>query len=157
MTRVPRMARTLGLAAAIGLPPLALLPGVQSLGQAQSTTTVPLELRSIMQEMRLDLQATVEAISLEDWERVAAIAPRIADHRRPSADERTQILALLGPEAIRFKGADDAVHDAAETMGTAAGRKDGPAVIAAFAAAQNACLSCHQAFRQKIVGHFYRK
>jgi cytochrome c556 len=110
-----------------------------------------------MQEMRSDLQAAVDAIALEDWGRVAAIAPRIGDHRRPSAEERTRIIEVLGQEAIRFKAADDAVHEAASAMQAAAGRKDPAAVIAAFASVQTACLSCHQAFRAKLVDHFYRK
>lgn len=150
------LARPLGCAATLALA-LLLAGGGPTPAAAQSATATPLELRSIMQEMRSDLQAAVDAIALEDWDRVASIAPRIGEHRRPSADERTRILALLGQEAIRFKASDDAVHDAAATLQKAAERKDGPGVIAAFAGVQTACLGCHQAFRKTLVDHFYRK
>ena len=156
MTR-PGSETTPGLVAAFALAALFLLADTRQPGVAQSASATPLELRSIMQEMRSELQATVDAIALEDWARVAAIAPRIGDHRRPSVEERTRILEVLGQEAIRFKSADDAVHDAATAMQGAAGRKDAAAVIAAFASVQTACLSCHQAFRAKLVDRFYGK
>jgi cytochrome c556 len=141
----------------IVLSALLLASATHAPAHAQSAPPTPLELRSIMKEMRSDLQAVVDAIALEDWGRVAAIAPRIGDHRRPSAEERTRIIEFLGPEAIRFKAADDAVHESVTAMQGASERKDGAAVIAAFASLQTACLSCHQAFRTKLVNHFYGK
>lgn len=144
------------LATALGLSALFLVADAGITIRAQSPAPLPLELRSVMREMKVDLQAVTEAIALEDWARVASLAPRIGDHRKPSVEERTRIMEFLGQEAIKFKSSDDAVHEAADAMQQAAERRDGRAVIGAFAAIQNACLGCHQSFRGSLIKHFYK-
>lgn len=115
----------------------------------------PLELRKIMRELGQDMQATTDAISREDWARVAAIAPAIAEHPQPPMGEKVRILAFVGSNVSRFRAFDGQTHEAANRMAVAAARKDGAGVIAAFADIQTGCLGCHQAFRKSFVGHFY--
>jgi cytochrome c556 len=115
----------------------------------------PLELRKIMRELGKNMQATTDAISREDWARVAAIAPSIAEHPQPPTGEKVRILAFVGSNVPRFRAFDGQTHKAAHRMAEAASRKDGAGVIAAFADVQTGCLGCHQAFRKNFVEHFY--
>lgn len=117
----------------------------------------PLALRKIMQDLGKNMQAVTDAISREEWQQVEKIAPLIADHPQPPATEKVRILAFIGTDVGKFRGHDEKAHQAALGMMEAAGRQDGPAVIAAFAAVQNSCLGCHQNYRKPFVEHFYGK
>lgn len=114
----------------------------------------PMAFRGVMQQLGQDMQAVTGAIAMEDWAQVAELAPKIARHAEPPVEEKTRILGWLGPEATRFHGFDHEVHGAADAMGKAASKGDGPAVIASFAKVQQGCLGCHQAFRKRFAEHF---
>lgn len=116
----------------------------------------PMALRTVMQKLGDDMQAITGAISKEDWALVAELAPKIARHAQPSMTEKMRILTWAGRDAGKFRGFDGQVKDAATTMGDAAKRGDGQAVIGAFAKTQQSCLACHESFRQAFVEHFYR-
>lgn len=115
----------------------------------------PLKLRRIMQELDQDMQSVTRAISREDWEAVALIAPRIADHPQPPLAEKARILNFVGRDAGKFRGYDKQTHEAASAMQKAAMQEDGRQVITEFSRIQNSCLSCHQDFRKPFVEHFY--
>lgn len=117
----------------------------------------PMALQSVMKQLGKEMQAVTAAISLEDWARVAELAPKIADHEQPPVMEKMRILTWLGTDAGKFRGFDGQVHDAATRLGDAASRGDGQAVIAAFAQLQQACLGCHQNYRTAFVEHFHEK
>lgn len=117
----------------------------------------PLALRKIMQDMGKNMQVITDGISREDWELVAKIAPLVADHPQPPLGEKMRILSFVGTDAGKFKGYDEKTHQAAQALGQAATREDGPAVISAFAKLQNSCLACHQGFRKPFLEHFYDK
>jgi len=117
--------------------------------------STPLELRHIMQELGRNMQHITDAISQEDWARVAQLAPKVATHPEPPLDEKMRILTYLGDKAITFRGFDEEVHEAALVMEEAAQRGDGAAVIQSFARVQEGCLGCHQSFRKPFVEHFY--
>ena len=112
-------------------------------------------LRSVMEKLGRDMQAVTGAISKEEWTLVAELAPKIAKHAEPPLGEKMRILGWLGTDAGKFRGFDGQVHDAASSMGDAAKRGDGPAVIAAFSKTQQSCLACHQSFRQSFMKQFY--
>lgn len=131
------------------------LGGVHAQSWAYGTEAKPLELRRIMKDLGKDMQTVTDAISREDWARVARVAPRIADHPQPPVGEKMRILAFIGSDVGKFKGFDEQTHKAAKTMQAAAERGDGKAVIAAFANLQNSCLGCHQSYRKPFVEHFY--
>lgn len=117
----------------------------------------PLALRKIMQDIGKNMQVITDGISREDWELVAKIAPLVADHPQPPLGEKMRILRFVGTDAGKFKGYDEKTHQAAQALGQAATREDGPAVISAFAKLQNNCLACHQGFRESFLEHFYDK
>lgn len=131
------------------------LGGMHSQTRASDDQAKPLELRRIMKDLGKDMQTVTDAISREDWARVAQVAPRIADHPQPPVGEKMRILAFIGSDVGKFKGFDEQTHQAAKAMQAAAGRGDGKAVIAAFANLQNSCLGCHQSYRKPFVEHFY--
>lgn len=115
----------------------------------------PLALRKIIQDMGKNMQVITDGISREDWELVAKIAPLVADHPQPPLDEKMRIFRFVDADAGKFKGYDEKTHQAAQALGQAATREDGPAVISAFAKLQNSCLACHQGLRKPFLEHFY--
>lgn len=117
----------------------------------------PLALRKIMQDLGKHMQAGTDGISREDWDAVAKTAALIADHPQPPAAEKVRILAFIGTDAGKFRGHDQKTHDAAIELQQAAQRRDGQAIITAFANVQQACLGCHQSFRKPFMEHFYGK
>jgi len=133
---------------------LALL-GASALQAHTGEEAPPMALRGAMQKLGQDMQAVTGAIAVEDWAKVAELAPGIADHAEPPPAEKVRIITWLGADAGRFRGFDAEAHEAATAMGAAAARGDGTAVIAAFARVQAGCLGCHQGFRKAFIGHFY--
>lgn len=117
----------------------------------------PLALRKIMQDLGKNMQVITDGISREDWELVAKTAPLVADHPQPPLGEKMRILRFVGTNAGKFKGYDEKTDQAAQALGPAATREDGPSVISAFAKLQNSCLACHQGFRKPFLEHFYDK
>jgi cytochrome c556 len=134
---------------------VALTSSAMAENGAPAETIKPLALRGMMDKLGRDMQIVTGAISKEDWALVATLAPKIASHAEPPLPEKVRILSWLGSDAGRFRGFDGQAHDAATAMGEAAKRRDGQAVIAAFAKVQQSCLGCHQSFRQPFVEHFY--
>ena len=130
-----------------------------TLAHADDSTeeTEPLALRKIMKELGKNMQAITDGISREDWEKVAEIAPQVADHLQPPFFEKVRILAYVGSDVGAYKDYDGETHEAAEALAEAADMKDGASVIAAFARLQTSCMGCHQDFRQAFVEHFYEQ
>ena len=127
----------------------------QHTGGEQESSSEDLVLRSIMRELDENMREVVGAISRENWEQVAEIAPLIADHAEPPFSEKTRILRFVGTDAARFRGHDRQVHEAASIMGEKARQEDGQAVIEAFSRVQKHCLACHQEFKEEFRLHFY--
>ncbi len=144
------------LALAAALPIALAATATTSLAHA-APEAAPMALLGVMQKLGQDMQAVTGAIALEDWARVAELAPGIARHAEPPPEEKARIIGWLGPRAGNFRGYDAQTHEAATVMGEAASRSDGKAVIAAFAQIQQSCLGCHQEFRQPFLEHFYRQ
>ncbi|HEY0846425.1 MAG TPA: cytochrome c [Noviherbaspirillum sp.] len=121
------------------------------------TAPKPLALRQIMKDLGKQMQSVTDGISREDWDTVEKAGALIADHPQPPAAEKVRILSYVGTDAGKFRGYDQKTHDTAVELQQHAQRRDGPAVIAAFANVQNACLGCHQSFRKPFMEHFYGK
>jgi len=136
----------------------ALLAALATIPNAQGADALaPMALRGVMARLGTDMQAVTGAISVEDWAQVARLAPQIASHAEPPPAEKARIIGWLGANAAKFRGFDQAVHEAAHEMGAAAAREDGPAVIAQFAKVQQGCLDCHRNFRKPFIEQFYGK
>lgn len=114
----------------------------------------PMALRIVMQQLEVDMQSVTGSIAREDWAQVAELAPGIGSHPKPPLTEKMRIFAWLGTHAGKFRSFDTQTHEAAQAMGEAAARRDGQAVIAAFANVQQSCLGCHQRFRKSFQEHF---
>lgn len=125
------------------------------LAASEGNSPDQMALREIMQQLGRDMQEITDSISKEDWDSVAEIAPRIADHAQPPLGEKMSILAWLGNNAGTFRSFDKEVHNTAMEMREAATQADGQDVIAAFAELQQACLACHQDFRKSFRDRFY--
>ncbi|MGE0209565.1 MAG: cytochrome c [Lysobacteraceae bacterium] len=145
-----RSLRALAALAAIALGAVAPPPAAAEAGK-------PSALQGIMRQLGEDMQQVTHAISMEDWQRVARLAPGIARHAQPPAGEKLRILGWLGSDAAQFRGFDGAVHETATALGEAAVREDGEAVIASFAELQRNCLACHQRFRATFIARFHEK
>ena len=122
----------------------------------QADKAKPLELRQIMHDLGKNIQSITDAISNEDWDKVANVAPLIGDHPQPPLTEKLRILSFLGTNAGKFKGHDDETGLAAQALEQAGVQHDGQAVIASFAKLQSTCLACHQSFRKSLIDHFYK-
>lgn len=129
--------------------------GLSAWAANEADNAKPLALRQIMHDLGENMQSITDAISNEDWDKIASVAPLIADHPQPPLTEKVRILGFLGADAGKFKGHDDETGQAAQALEQAAGRHDGQAVIASFAKLQNTCLACHQSFRKPLTEHFY--
>ncbi|HEX7380944.1 MAG TPA: cytochrome c [Nevskiaceae bacterium] len=128
--------------------------GIAAAAAGPAGAPTPMALREIMEQLGQDMQAVTGAIAVEDWAKVAELAPKIADHQAPPLAEKMRILAWLKTDAMKFRGYDRQVHGDAEAMSEAAKRGDGKAVIANFAKVQQSCLACHENFRKSFVAHF---
>jgi len=115
----------------------------------------PLALQGVMKDLGKHMQTIATAIAYEDWERVEATAPLIAEHPQPPFLEKARIISFVGGNMSRFKALDAQTKDAALEMQQAAREKNGVQVIAAFGKVQLSCLDCHQTFRKSFVEHFY--
>ena len=154
MPDTPRTARTLSagliMAVLLACPSHAQTPAAAAAAAADSMPG----LRGVMQQLGRHMQAVAGAIATEDWPQVAKLASQVADHPEPPITEKVRVLSWLGTDAVKFRGFDQRVGAAAGEMGDAAKRGDGPAVIAAFAKVQQACLGCHQGYRASFKQHF---
>jgi len=114
-------------------------------------------LRTIMRDMGKNMQVIADAISREDWARVARTAPLLADRPQPSMAEKIRLLGFLGTNAAAFRGYDKQTRHAVRALELAAMRRDGNAVISAFARLDGSCLGCHRDFRKPFLEAFQEK
>ncbi len=115
----------------------------------------PLALQKIMKDLGGNMQLVADGISREDWALVEKTARFIASHPQPPAAEKIRIMSFMGADMGKFKAYDGETHDAAETMGKAAAKRDGRGVINAFQKIQTACFNCHSEFRKPFAEYFY--
>ena len=145
------LAATLSLLAGLAI----MAGGGQLLADPIASSAKPLALRNIMKDLGKNAQAITEGVSHEDWPQVEKAALLIADHPQPPLSEKMRIMSFAGTRIGKFKSYDGETHDAAKTVAKAAQTGDGEGVILAFQKLQTACHSCHQAFREPLVKHFY--
>lgn len=109
-----------------------------------------LDLKAIMVQLGQQMNQINDAIFADDLDTVRHVAGAIADHPRPPASERQQILAVLGEDGVRFRAADHQVHEAAEALGQAAAEGDRLRVLHFYHRVMQGCVACHTEFRPRL-------
>src|SRR5690606_5733585 len=80
-------------------------------GQGGETDHEPQLLRTIMQQLSVDMAGLSHAIWLENYEEMESRAAAIAEHAHMMPSEVERISSTLGPEMAGFEEADMAVHE----------------------------------------------
>ncbi len=119
-------------------------------GASQNAVADEHSLRSIMQELGVQIGRLAEAMMADDLATVGEAATAIADHPRPGLTERLSVLGRLGSDAASFRQRDADVHDAALRIKQAAEAGDRSALADDFHRLTDACLSCHRQFRDVL-------
>jgi cytochrome c556 len=107
-------------------------------------------LRTIMQQLSVDLAGFSHALWLEDGAAMTARAGAIADHAHMTPDEVQRIRTELGPEMDEFEAEDDAVHQSAIRLHAAAEAGHMEEVLQELNRIQRGCVSCHTRFRERL-------
>jgi len=110
----------------------------------------PKDLREVMQMISADMLQIVRGISEKNFELIADKAKSVAYHKEPPIKQRQALLLELGFELPKFKGHDNDVHSASMAMKTAAEKLDMAGVIENYGKALNACVACHDNYRERI-------
>jgi hypothetical protein len=116
-------------------------------GQSENA---PSSLRGIMQELEHHMCRASASLLREDYDSLARAAEAIARHPAPSPAEAQRLERILGPEASRFREADEAVHLSALSLREAAERHDLPAAVKQTGELLSACTVCHHIFRERV-------
>jgi len=119
-------------------------------GSSYAAEKKPNKLQIIMQDLLKDTQALIEGIMVEDYDRIATSARRIASHPTPGMGVQFKLLRKMGGDLSTFKTLDDAVHDRAVAIGKAGQAKDMARATREFSALVEGCQSCHSRFKVKI-------
>lgn len=109
-----------------------------------------LPLRTIMQQLSVDLAGFSHALWLEDGAAMTARAGAIADHAHMTPDEVQRIRTELGQEMDDFEADDDAVHQSAIRLHAAAEAGHMEEVLHELSQIQRGCVSCHTRFRERL-------
>ncbi len=117
-------------------------------GHASSGDGVPL--LPIMRQLAVDMAAMQNALWLENFDEVEERAGAIAEHAHVSGEELARVANELGAEMAAFEAADEAVHQAAVQMHTAASARDTDAILQHLAEVQQGCVACHERFRERL-------
>lgn len=104
-------------------------------------------LKTIMQDLGDQVGRLARAIMADDLETAGAAAAAIADHPKPDMGERLALLARIGTDVAAFRQRDTEVHDAATAVKRSAEAGDRAALARDFHRLTDACLGCHNAFR----------
>ena len=126
--------------------------GGASIGPAADTGAAAPDssLLGIMQGLERDMDRVQHALWRDDFALLREAARAVADHPRVTADERTAIAAVLGPDMQAFAAADARVHDTAVELSEHAEAGDRGAVLEALGRLQEACVGCHVPFRERV-------
>ncbi|MCA9492065.1 MAG: cytochrome c [Alphaproteobacteria bacterium] len=131
--------------------PVAALALLTVGGAVLAAEPEPTTLKAIMAGMRVEMSRIHEALWTEDFDTMSTAARAVADHPHVSAEERTRIQGLLGPDFGGFVAADKAVHDAAVRLSEAAAANDMDKSLKELDAVQTGCVACHTDYRERLL------
>jgi hypothetical protein len=123
------------------------------LGGVDSRAPVPLtEVMAVHQkrDMRDHLRVVQEitaALGSDDFDAIATSAARIGWSEQQAAKCKH-----MGAGAPGFAAMGEQFHRTADKIGVAARRHDRPSIVHALDATLQMCVTCHESYRQEIVG-----
>jgi cytochrome c556 len=123
------------------------LTATVAVAQQESATS----LKTIMQGLRNDTVLIMDGILVDDLTAVAEAAVRISDHPRIPPEQVSLVAAELDSEMAAFKQFDTLVHDLSVALREAAEDGDRFRVQKTFQDMIAGCLSCHLAYRQRVM------
>ncbi|MFA5670593.1 MAG: hypothetical protein WC967_15250 [Balneolaceae bacterium] len=111
----------------------------------------PQSLKAIMQLLMMDMHTVSMGIYLENYEVIYSGGKNINSHPGIIKEEQKELADILGVEMNSFHGMDMVVHHHADSIAMAAKEKDMQKVLHHYQIVQNGCVSCHVAFRDRIL------
>jgi cytochrome c556 len=116
---------------------------------ASSPQTLPL--KEIMAGLENDLADVAAGFWIEDTERIASAAQRIAEHPRVPPEQMGRIQLALTDEFPAFAQMDGRVHNAAVALADAAeASRSMSELFERFIEIQTGCIACHATFRTRV-------
>lgn len=110
----------------------------------------PKDIQEVMQRIEVNMGKLFSHIMREEFEQIAVMADKVADHEEPPITHRLKIIAELGTDFTDFKKHDDDVHINSVTMEKAAKKRDLEAVIISYGKTVQSCNNCHKTYRSRI-------
>jgi len=107
--------------------------------------------KSVMQQLGESYASLNQAILMNDFERAAQAANRIAHHDKPSMFQKMKIMGGLRSDMPNFKKNNDKVHQLALEIESAAKSKDMPLLINKQSDMLKACMACHTTYRSRVI------
>lgn len=123
-----------------------ILVPVLALSEAATET----DLKEIMQGLRDDSVAILDALLVDDFDAVAVAANGIANHARIPGAQVQLVARELGPEMPAFKQFDHQVHDLSLSIMAAAKEQDRARAIADYQHMLDGCMACHAAYKERV-------
>jgi len=118
---------------------------------AYAADTEEVTLKSVMQQLGASYSSLNQAILIEDFDRAAQAANRIAHHDKPSIFQKMKIMAGLQTDMPSFKKADDKVHKLALGIEKSAKAKNIPRLIQQQSNMLSACMACHTTYKNRVI------
>jgi len=107
--------------------------------------------KSVMQKLGGNYNMLNQAILMEDYDRAAKAANKIANHDKPSMSQRMKVMSTLAMDMPNFKKADGKVHKLALQIEKSAKAKDMKMLIQQQSQMLKACMACHTTYRRKLI------
>lgn len=111
----------------------------------------PVPFLSIMRQLSADLTGFTHALWIEDFRRMNQHSAAIAHHAPIDPADIRRFQEILGEEWAAFEEADHAVHEASEELHHAVTERDLEAILTRLDALQRGCVSCHTAYRERVL------
>lgn len=136
---------------AIEKPELPSKPAQPTHTHSHSGEGTPTDLKTIMIGLGTDMASVQSGLWIDDFERIAENAMKVANHPEVTSDEKARIMETLGNDFGAFVAMDKAAHHGALKLAEAAETKNATNTLEALASLQTNCVSCHSQFRSKLV------
>jgi len=107
-------------------------------------------LKEIMRGLQANTDHIVEGLLIDDFDKVAGAADRIADHPQIPPEQVKLVAAELAAEMPTFKQFDTLVHDLSLAIAAAAREGDRDRAISNYHQMLDGCFACHAAYKNRV-------